>query len=210
VSPRFRPLLLASLVALLLLSGCGTTFQSAAAVVNGTRISEATLRLRLTALLANPQVSQQLAGPTAVEQRKSFARRLLAFLIREQLVHDFAARRSLTVSRSEIDILLKQVIQQSGGQTGFDRELTRRHLTVADVRTNIQQSLLEGKVRDTVALSRFGSTATDQQKTQAFNQWLTAQFRSADIEVNPRFGRFDPAKGTVCAIDSTAATTACP
>jgi hypothetical protein len=210
MSPRFRPPLFASLVAVLLLSACGTTFQSAAAVVNGTRISQDAVEVRLSALLADPQVAQQITGPAGAEQRKSFARRLLAFLIREDLVQAYASGHSLTVSPSEVETLLQQVIQQTGGQSGFQRELARRHLTADDVRTNIRQSLLEGKVRDTLAKARFGPSATDQQKTQALDQWLALQFRSADIEVNPRFGRFDPSKGTICAIDSTAATTACP
>jgi parvulin-like peptidyl-prolyl isomerase len=38
---------------------------------------------------------------------------------------------------------------------------------------------------------------------QAFTRWLSARLRRADVEVNPRYGRFDPAKGEVVSICST-------
>lgn len=38
---------------------------------------------------------------------------------------------------------------------------------------------------------------------QAFSRWLSRRLRLADIEVNPRYGRFDPANGDVVSICST-------
>jgi parvulin-like peptidyl-prolyl isomerase len=41
---------------------------------------------------------------------------------------------------------------------------------------------------------------------QAFDQWMREQLSSADITVNPKYGKFDPATGQVTAIRSTDST----
>jgi len=43
---------------------------------------------------------------------------------------------------------------------------------------------------------------------QAFNAWLTRQYRDGDIDVNPRYGRFDPASGGVVPLNSTSTSAA--
>ena len=43
-----------------------------------------------------------------------------------------------------------------------------------------------------------------QQATQVYADWFRATIASADIEVNPRIGRFDAATGEVLPIRSTA------
>lgn len=208
---RFRSVLLASVAGLLLLlSACGHAFESAAAIVNGNRITQEALEVQLESFLSNPQIAPQVRGPEGAAQRKIYTREILAFMIRKRLVQAYAARQGIAVAPTEIDSALKQVVQQTGGPAGFNQQLKRRHLTVQDVRANIEESLLEGKIAQTVGLKQFGPNATDQQRSAAFNQWLSLQFRSGDIEVNPRIGRLDPSTGTICAVDSTADTTTCP
>jgi len=46
--------------------------------------------------------------------------------------------------------------------------------------------------------------------TSVFVTWLKGRLGSASIEVNPRYGRFDPSTGTVVAIHSTATGTPSP
>ena len=49
-----------------------------------------------------------------------------------------------------------------------------------------------------------------QQGTAAFDTWLSEALAAASVEVNPRYGRFDPQTGTVEAITSTATGSASP
>ena len=69
---------------------------------------------------------------------------------------------------------------------------------------------IRAKVQGALATARFGPQATPQQASQAFQDWLRRALRTADIEVNPLYGRFDPAQARICPIQSTAATPACP
>jgi len=196
--------------AALLLCGCGSTFESPAALVNGAKITEGDLEHQLTLLLSNPQFEAQIRGPGGAERKKDLTRRLLAFLIRERVVAGYAARHGISVSGSEIDQALAQAEAQSGGKTRFDQLLRSRHLSLPDVRANIRSSLLEQKVRAAVVGPSSSDQATAQRQDQAFTAWLARQLKSSDISVNPRFGRFDPARDVICPIDSTADVATCP
>jgi hypothetical protein len=47
-------------------------------------------------------------------------------------------------------------------------------------------------------------TATQRAKSPVFQRWLSQRLRSADVEVNPRYGRLDPESGQILPINSTA------
>jgi len=207
---RLAPLITAFTVAAIALSACGDAFTPPAAAVNGVRISQDALQHQLDLLLANPQFAGQVSGSGGAERKKDLTRRLLAYLIQLELIQAYARDHGITVSSGEIQRSLSQIVAQQGGVSRFQSALRQRHLTVADVRENVRTSLLQSKVSDDVARARYGSGATDQQKNGAFQAWLGGAVRRANVEVNPRFGKFDPSHATICAIDSTAATTTCP
>jgi foldase protein PrsA len=48
------------------------------------------------------------------------------------------------------------------------------------------------------------ATLAQQQGTQAFDTWLTEAVKAGDVDVNPKYGRFDAQTGTVQAVTSTA------
>jgi foldase protein PrsA len=54
------------------------------------------------------------------------------------------------------------------------------------------------------------ATLTQQQGSQAFDTWLTDATTAASIQVNPKYGRFNPTTGDVDAIVSTATGSASP
>lgn len=197
-------------VAALVLSACGAAFQQPAAVVGGTEITQGQLQHQLDLLLRQPQFAQQVRGALGTERKHDFTRQLLALLIEQDVVARYAAANDIAVPPSEIEQSLDSVIQQQGGQEGFEAALKQFGLTEADVRDNIYRSLLRDKVRQAVSEARFGPNASQEQQAAAFDQWRAQQYRAVGVEVNPRFGRLDLTKGTICPIDSTAATTTCP
>jgi SurA-like protein len=177
-----------------------------AAVVAGHRISQDTLKSEFDAILLDPQVKQQLTGANGERNRKDLTRRLLAFLIQLQIVHQYADASRISVGRAEVDRALQQTIQQVGGEAQFQQELKARGLTLHGVRRNLQRQLLFRRVEDSLA-ARAGltSTATQQDKDRAFQRWFAQRLSSAEIDVNPRFGRLDPKTGQILPITSTAA-----
>lgn len=54
------------------------------------------------------------------------------------------------------------------------------------------------------------ATLTQQQGSQAFDAWLKDATAAASIQVNPKYGKFDPTTGTVEAVTSTATGSASP
>ncbi|HEX9313545.1 MAG TPA: hypothetical protein VGA30_12085, partial [Actinomycetota bacterium] len=52
----------------LLLCGCGSAFESPAALVNGTKITQGDLEHQLSVLLTNPQFGAQVRGPGGGER----------------------------------------------------------------------------------------------------------------------------------------------
>lgn len=204
--------MLALIVGVLVLPACGS-FGSPAATVNGVAISQDELARQLNAVLTEPQFAQQVTGPTGAQRRRELARQLLAFLIRQQVLVDYAEQAGIHVAPGAIDARLAQAVQQAGGQHRFDQELRQSGLTEADVRTNIRNAILAQRVQDQVVAQRGGPSGSDPQAVQTrskiFSDWLNEQVAKADVEVNPRYGRFDPKNGQICAVTSTAATVGC-
>jgi SurA-like protein len=190
---------------ILLFSACGDRFVAPAAVVGGQRISQDTLKNELDEVLLDPQLARQVQGQDGERNRKELTRRLLAFLIEVQLLEQYANSHDISVGSSDIDQALKNTIAGVGGQAAFNQQLKARQLTVQVVRRNLQRQVLFQRVRDSVAAREgLGSNASQDLKGQAFQRWLIGRFRSSGIDVNPRFGRFDPKTGQIVAISSTA------
>jgi hypothetical protein len=193
----------AALAGAVVLSACGSRYISPAAVVDGRRITQDSLKQELHFALSDNQTAQQVQAQGEAG-RKDLTRRVLAFLIDLELVQGYASAHHIGVTRQDIEQQLQQAISQAGGQAQFDQALRIRSLTLADVRTNIQRQILFTRVEDAIAQAALGTTTADQQqKDDAFTGWLQARLKAAHIEVNPRFGRLDVAQGQVLPITST-------
>lgn len=203
---RSRVRIAAAAIAIaLLLPACGDRFAAPAAVIDGNRISVDTLQQELDLVLLDPQLQQQVAGPRGEANRKDLTRRLLAFLIQLQIVQQYAVANDISVSGAEVDQALQQTIDGIGGRALFQEELKARGLTVGAVRRNLERQVLIRKVEDSVASQAgLSSSATEAEKAREFQQWFDQRLRSADIDVNPRFGRLDRTSGRIVPITSTA------
>jgi hypothetical protein len=196
-----RRLFLVAVASALLLSACSGTFVPPAAIVDGVRISQDALQDRVDQALANPETAAQVAQGGAVA-RGDLTRQLLGSLIVQQVIDRYAERHALTVTTAEVNRELNAETQRVG-QAAFERELRQRGLTVADVRESIRAFLIQNKVRDDITKDLPADTAPEQ-VNQFLSRWLEQQVAQTDIEVNPRFGKFDAKAIAVCRIVSTA------
>jgi hypothetical protein len=195
-----RPLRLALLslaaASALVLPACDAT--SPAALVGGSRISQADLQNHLDVLVTiQPQLAAQFEGPGGADQRKAQTRRLLAFLIQHRLAATYATQHGVKVDPADVSGQLHQIIDQEGGRAAYEKALAARHVTEQDLRLALQESLLIGAVANAV-------TPSGQAADQAYIAWLRGELTATRVEVNPRFGRLDVATGGVEAITSTA------
>lgn len=182
-------------------TACGDAFTPPAAVVDGREIPQATLERQLRLVLADPQFAAQ--GEQTAQERRDLTRELLGFLIQRSVIRSYAESQGISVSSEELESRLDQIIEQTGGQAAFERELQQRGLTEEEVRANIEQGVLIEKVRAMVAKDAGASEEDTAAADQAFSVWLQERLRSTRIRINPRFGRFDPGTGQVLPIDST-------
>jgi len=195
------------IAAALLLASCRGRFVSPAAVVDGGKISQADVQAELDLLATEPQFAAALHGPQADQGRRDLAREALAALISERIATEYADAHGITIGPQDVSAALRRAIAQLGGQAAFQRLLKARGLTLDQARELVRQQVLFGKVEDAVAAQRLGSaagSATRQQKDAAFNKWMAGRLAHADIQVNPRFGRFDPGTGQIHQVHSTA------
>ena len=199
---RFGALSLA-ITAAIVLSACGDALTPPAAVVDGREITQRTLDHQLELVLADPQLAPQLKGAGAAEQKKTLTRRLLGILIEQQVITRYAIARRISVTDQEIESRLGSAIDQIGGQERFHQELIKRHLTITDVRANIEQGILVEKVQRAVVGDQPTSDQGGSAANDAFVAWLQDRLRAADIKVNPRYGRYDLNSGQVVPITST-------
>ena len=206
---RIRPFLVAPLIAVLLLSACGSSLQSPAAVVNGVRITQKDLTDRLALILTNPQLRAQIHGPGGGKVLRDVTRSVLAGLVRRDVIDAWARTRHVVVSPGDVARALGAVVQQAGGLAKFRQLLRQRGLTEDEVRQDVYESLVEQQVHN-VIVSRAGSGATAQQADQLFNTWYAEQLRRANVQVNPRYGLLDAKTGAICPVDTTADSVSCP
>jgi hypothetical protein len=165
-------------------------------VIDGRELSVETLQEELDLLLKQPGFAR--------EERKDLTRRLLAFLIHVEVVRGYGRANGISVSNEEVDLELQRAVEQTGGTDAFEQQLEAQGLTLPGVRRTIEVNLLFGRVRDAVAEDRLdGTSASDQEKDAAFQEWLLDRLATGDIQVNPRFGRLNPNNGAVEAIRST-------
>jgi hypothetical protein len=181
-------------------------------VVDGFEISLEVVDDQVGLALTDPNLAAQVAGAGGAERRADLTRQVLAFLIRQHIIEEFAREQGISVSASEIDTELASTVEQVGGQAAFDRELRGRGLTTEDVRDNIRRGLLANKVVEAVGDQELPDTEepTPEALNQAFGEWLLDEMAAAEIEVNPRFGALDLDQGSVCRVVSTAGDTSCP
>lgn len=198
-----RPLRASLLIATLLLAACGEQADSPAAIVEGREIPMFAVRQELELLLRDPQYGDQVKGEDGDDVRRDFTRQLLSFLIRNELVTGYAAENDVTLTQEELDAQVEQAIAQAGGEAAFEELLRQRGLTIADAIRAIRRFALSQKVQDHLANARFGAQPTQEQREQAFNDWLQQRYASGSIVVNPRFGRLDPDQGQIFPITST-------
>jgi FKBP-type peptidyl-prolyl cis-trans isomerase (trigger factor) len=159
------------------------------------------LETELDQLLIQPQFAREVEGPDGEAARKELTRRLLSFIIQNEVLERYARAHDITVSSDEVDDELAREVERLGGQEAFDREVESQGLTLAAVRRNIERNVLSDKVRAAV-LEEQGISPSDQAE-EALRRWYAEQLAALDVEVNPRFGVLDPETGAIEAATST-------
>jgi hypothetical protein len=184
------------LLAAAVLTACGGSpaHQGAAAVVGGERIEIASVQAKVGAL--RDATAAAAPGGTGTEQA-GLVRRTVAELVLDRVIARALADRGLTVSEGEIARARQTDAQMLGGDAALERQLLlRQGVAPADVPGFYRQQIGIKKIA-----SAAGQDARTEQGDTVVRKALADAGRELKVDVNPRYGRWDPQK--IALVDST-------
>ena len=137
--------LTAFVAAATLLTGCAA-FETAAAVVDGTKIEADRFQRLVEFFASGPEFSQQFAEGQGEQEKKDLARQLLSFLIHQVVIDEEAEVRDIDVRGDAVEQRMQQLVQDRGGEQRFEEQLDASGASRADVEEFIRQDLLREEV----------------------------------------------------------------
>ncbi|MDH6576977.1 SurA N-terminal domain-containing protein [Kitasatospora sp. MAP5-34] len=175
------------LLAAAALTACsgGTADQGAAAVVGGRRIPISEVEARVTEL--RTAMAAQPGAPGA--EPAGLTRQTVSNLVLDQVVSRALADRQLSVSVGEIAKARDADSKLLGGQDALSRALLKQGVPAGEIDTAYRQTL--GIQKIAMAEGKDARTADGDAVVRAA---LTTAGTELKIQVNPRYGQWDPAK----------------
>lgn len=181
------------LLAVAALSACGSrpSQPGAAAVLGDQRITVAEVQQRVNTLRA--EVAAQPEGAEA--EQAGLARRTVDDLVLERVVDRALGDRGLTVSPAEVQQARASDTRLLGGDRMLQRELLlRQNVSATGIDAFYREQL---GIRDLAAAG--GQDARTPDGDVAVRRALAQAGSELRIEVNPRYGRWDPQQVTLVA-----------
>jgi hypothetical protein len=190
---------LALITAALVLSGCSGTQFGAAAVVDGEKISVATVEASVTGVMNQRRATGE--QDTGTVRSGQDARDQMRFHIIAVSVRQLAEARGITISPGEKNEVRQQLIQSVGGDEGLLIALTQNAIAKADLDRYVESVIYQQKLGR--QLLPGDTPEVEAQRRDLVQAELAKKFRSAKISVNPRFGVFDAQSGLLLNRDNT-------
>ncbi|MFE9389867.1 SurA N-terminal domain-containing protein [Streptomyces sp. NPDC006784] len=175
-----------------LLTACGDdAHPGAAALVKGDRISMGQLQSRVGAVRDAQRATPQ--GEQMIKQSGKLTRATLDGMIRERIVAQAARDAKVGVSRREVQRVRGQLEVQAGGSKQLKAVLLRQQSVAPDeIDDRIRMQLLVEKIAKAK-----GIDPTSPDGNQRLTKELSATSKSMNIDVNPRYGRWDTDRSTL-------------
>ncbi|MGH2806891.1 MAG: peptidylprolyl isomerase [Actinomycetota bacterium] len=136
-----------TLVAALVLTGCGTLFDPAAAVVAGEKISVEDVNEGLEDFKKTLEYDRLTGQGDPRDVQRQFEQVYLTDLIRREVVEREASDRELEVTEEEVDARMEQIEADFPNQSAYEEALKEQGLTVERLRELVADNLLEEKLR---------------------------------------------------------------
>jgi foldase protein PrsA len=145
----------AAVVAVVVAAGCGSSSSSSSgvpkgdvAVCNGQPITEAQLQTLVDQSIESFKVNKQTVPKTGSADYKSLQQRLVQYLVTKCQVEQQAKKLGVKVTPKDIQAELTSFIKQNfgGSMSKYQAALKQQHVTDAQVRQNIEFTVLQNKV----------------------------------------------------------------
>ncbi|MFH8286460.1 SurA N-terminal domain-containing protein [Streptomyces antibioticus] len=188
-SRRTALLLSAAIAAAPLLTACGNdAHPGAAAVVGDQRITVAQLENRVDEVRAAQRaaVADDTQYAQVVAQTGTLTRDTLHGMILDQVLHRAAEDAGVTVSRNEVQAMRTGLEQQAGGAKGLETAWLQQY--------GIPPQRLDDNLRLQLEAQKLASKLGTDTGQQAFWDNLSKASEELDVDLNPRYGSWDPKK----------------
>jgi hypothetical protein len=187
-------LAISAIAAALLLTGCSQV--GAAATIGDTKITQAVVQGSIDSILAERgkiDISQMELQTGADLNLSQLRFQVLTVLIRE-VGKDF----KIEASKAEIDTRRAGIVEQVGGEAELPKALVGAGIAPQNLDLYLEAVIVSGKISDAIVATGVTQEALGAEITKI----VAAKAAQLKVDVNPRYGKWDPINADVVAVDS--------
>ncbi len=185
---------MSAIASALLLSGCSQV--GAAATIGDTKITQEVVQTSIDSILAERgkiDISQMELQTGAELNLSQLRFQGLTVLIRE-VGKDF----KIEASKAEIDTRRAGILEQVGGEAGLPKALVGAGIAPANLDLYLEAVIVSGKISDAIVATGVAQEALGAE----ISRIVAAKAAQLKVEVNPRYGKWDPINADVVPVDS--------
>lgn len=178
-----------AILSVAVLTGCSDApkLAGSAIVVNGKAISASTVSERIDKVRAQIQVTD----PTLITQVPSLvqiSQRAVDHFVLVSLLEEVVAREGINVTELEVAAYRDEVFAQYSQET-IEAQLASQNSVPADDVDGFMYEILVQRA----LMEKLTPGADNQTQFLAMTEYLTVLSQELEVELNPRFGKWDPA-----------------
>ena len=187
-------LALLAVVSVLGLSGCGKV--DSAATLGDITISQASAQAIVDEVLA--ERAKVDTSQMQLQSGSALNRSQLRFTIVTTLFDEIAKELKLSITSTELTQAESELITQSGGQEALAQNLVAAEIAPKNFDRYIRAIVTSNKIQDAL----LASGVSQEEVSGRISQLVNAKAAQLKVEVNPRYGTWDPTTGDIVATDS--------
>jgi hypothetical protein len=187
-------LALLAVVSVLGLSGCGKV--DSAATLGDITISQASAQEIVDEVLA--ERAKVDTSQMQLQSGSALNRSQLRFTIVTTLFDEIAKELKLSITSTELTQAESELITQSGGQEALAQNLVAAEIAPKNFDRYIRAIVTSNKIQDAL----LASGVSQEEVSARISQLVNAKAAQLKVEVNPRYGTWDPTTGDIVATDS--------
>jgi foldase protein PrsA len=142
--------LMVGLLGMVVLAACGNLFDSAAAVVNGEKITTNKLEAELDRFRETIRYEQLAARAPIGEIERDYAQTYLTLLIEEAVLEGEAEERDIEVTPDEVNARIAEIKERIGSEGQFQEMMKEEGVNLEQVEFRVRVQILAEKLREKV------------------------------------------------------------
>lgn len=184
----------AVITATVLLAGCSQV--GAAATIGDIKITQATVQSSIDSILA--ERTKVDTSQMQIETGSALNIAQLRFHLLGVLIRELGDELGLTVTKAEIDSRRASIVEQVGGAEALPTALVGAGIAPDDLDRYIEVITYSDKI----SKSLIDAGVTEDQLGNEIQKLVVAKAKELGVEVNPRYGKWDPVSADVIPADS--------